>query len=104
MLVKRPEGTFFVHYYNLCLYNRNIAGAIRVGAGRDSIEPGLAEKLTSRNHELDDLFTAETLILKQKKKKKKDDDSSESDNSDDELTEDDGYNYVEKIGVNILSY
>ena len=60
----------------------------------------MAEKLTSRNHELDDLFIAETLILKQKKKKKKDDESSESDCSDEELTEDDGYSYVEKIGVN----
>ena len=78
-------------------FNRNIAGAIRVGAGRDSIQSGLQSSLTSRNHELDDLFQAKSLMLKEKKKKKKDD--SESDDSEDELTEDDGSTYVEKVGV-----
>ena len=101
LLVKRAHLRDSFCTYKFCLFNRNKAGAIR--AGRDSIEPGLAEKLTYRNHELDELFTAETLILQQKQKKKGDD-SSESDCSDDELTEDDGYNYVEKIRVNTISH
>ena len=74
------------------MYNRNIAGAFRVGAGRKSIVSGLAKNLTTRNHQLDDLFRAETLVLKEKKKK--DDDTVE-------VNEEDGYKYVEKVGVSI---
>ena len=68
LLVNRAH--LFVPYYKLCLFNRNIVGAIRVGAGRDSIEPGLAEKLTYRNHELDDLFTAETLFCNKRRRRR----------------------------------
>ena len=79
------------------MYNRNIAGAFRVGAGRKSIVSGLAKNLTTRNHQLDDLFGAETLVLKEKKKK---DDESDTDEAN-ELTEEDGYEDVEKVGVSI---
>ena len=68
-----------------------------MGAGRKSIESGLARSLTERNHQLDHLFRAETLKLKEKKKKKKDaEDSSESE---DDLEIEDGYHFVERIGV-----
>ena len=66
-----------------CIFPRNIFGAIRVIAGRDGVEPGLASSLTSRNHVLEDLFCAKTLTMQQKKKKKKDgaDDDSEEEDS-----------------------
>ena len=57
----------------------------------------MQSNLTSRNYELDDLFQAKSLMLKEKKKKKKYD--SDSDDSEDELTEDDG----QKVGVSIFS-
>ena len=97
-----------------CFFPRNIAGAIRVRAGRDSVEPGLACSLTSRNHVLEDLFCAKTLTMKQKKKKKKDgadDDSEEEDSGEvhevvhggvqDGVQEDDGYRSIQRVGVSI---
>ena len=73
-----------------------MAGAIRVSAGRKSVEPGLASALTARNHMLDEQFEAKTLVMKEKKKKKTEDDS---DQSDDEIEDDDGYLYTERVGV-----
>ena len=65
---------------------RNIATAIRVRAGRNSVQSGLAESLTVRNHILDDLFSSKVLKLKEKKK-------------DDTDVDDDGYRLVDKVGV-----
>ena len=84
--------------FSYLLIFRKIAGAICVGAGRKSIESGLAKSLTERNHQLDHLFRAETLKLKEKKKKD-DEDSSESE---DDLEIDDGYQFIERIGVRLI--
>ena len=72
-----------------------------MGAGRKSIESGLADSLTDRNHMLDHLFKAETLQMKEKKKKKDDDDNEEEDLSDSEaeLEIENGYKYIERVGV-----
>ena len=43
-----------------------IAGAFRVVAGRQSIEPYLDKSLTERNHLLDDMFVAKTLAIAEK--------------------------------------
>ena len=58
--------------------------------------------LTDRNHTLDPLFTPERLRLKKKKKAKKDDDE-ESEESGEEEVDDDGYQFVEKVGVSKIS-
>ena len=88
------------------IFLRNIAGAIRVGAGRKSVESKLAGNLTSRNHLLDNNFSAKTLMMKEKKKKKNEDadeDSDDSDEDQDVLVGEDGLCYVERGGVsNVL--
>ena len=60
----------------------------------------MKKNLTVRNHELDDLFDAKTLVLQEKKKKSDDDDDSVA-STHQEHSEDDGLKYVEKVGVNI---
>ena len=72
-----------------------------MGAGRKSIESGLADYLTDRNHMLDHLFKAETLQMKEKKKKKDDDDDEDEDLSDSEaeLEIENGYKYIERVGI-----
>ena len=72
------------------LHNRNVAGALRVMAGRKSVEPNLTQALHARNHQLDDLFETSKLIMKHKKK--------EEEKSNEE-TQDDGYSLVEHVGV-----
>ena len=73
-----------------------MAGAIRVGAGRKSIEPGLKEVLVDRNHKLDDLFDAHKLVMLEKVKAKDKSDAPEDDYS---LTDDGKFRYIEKTGV-----
>ena len=76
---------------------RKVAGAIRVIAGRKSIEPNLPDSLQTRNHLLDDMFSARTIRVEEKKKKK---DDADSDSSEDDLDGDDAScHYVEKVGV-----
>ena len=48
---------------------RCIAKAMRVGHGRKCVETNLKEKLSDRNHLLDDFFEIRTLEMKQKVKK-----------------------------------
>ena len=50
---------------------RSVAGAIRVKAGRKSIEPHLKEALQDRNKSLRDLFSYKTILMKEKPKKAK---------------------------------
>ena len=82
-----------------------MAGAIRVGAGRNSVESKLASTLTTRNHLLDHNFSAKTLMIEEKKKKKKKDKDEDSDDSidsienQDELLGEGGVCYVERVGV-----
>ena len=83
-----------------------MAGAIRVGAGRNSVKSNLASTLTTRNHLLDHNFSAKTLMIEEKKKKKKDkdenedsDDSIDSSGYQDELLGEGGVCYVERVGV-----
>ena len=45
---------------------RKIAGAIRVRAGRNSVESGLRESLNARNHNLDDLFSEKKIRIQEK--------------------------------------
>ena len=59
--------------------------------GRHSVEPHLKTALKNRNHELDNLFTKETLDMKKKPKKGSSEDVDE-----------DGYVTVERTGVNII--
>ena len=73
-----------------------MAAAIRVVSGRKSVEPNLAESLHSRNHLLDDMFSAR--VVKMQNKKKKDDDIEKD--ADD--YEDNDNEYIEKVGVNIV--
>ena len=73
-----------------------MAAAIRVVSGRKSVEPNLAESLHSRNHLLDDMFSAR--VVKMQNKKKKDDDIEKD--ADD--YEDNDNEYIEKVGVNII--
>ena len=81
-------------------FYRKVAGAIRVAAGRKSVAPNLAESLKSRNHSLDHMFYAKSLMLEEKKKKKSDNESD--DESDEEESSEDGNcQYVEKIGVSL---
>ena len=47
---------------------RSVAGAIRVKAGRNSIEPHLKEALQDRNKSLRDLFSFKTIVMKEKPK------------------------------------
>ena len=87
---------FLLLVLNQSFLHRNIAGAIRVAAGRKSVEPSLASSLTSRNHKLDHLFIAKSLAMKEKKKRNKDTDDEDTDDDDlDDLVDDDGYHYVE---------
>ena len=83
------------------MFPRKIAAGIRVGAGMNSVEPHLATSLKTRNHILDDNFSSKTLMLQQKKKKRKDTDDDEQDDDTDEENEvdEDGCQYVEKVGV-----
>ena len=74
---------------------RNIAGAIRVGAGRKSVQANLAKALTERNHKLDHLYTPKILQLK----KKVNPDADNDEDSIDEILDDAGYKSVEKVGV-----
>ena len=48
---------------------RKIAGAIRVRAGRNSVESGLRESLNARNHNLDDLFSEKKIRIQEKNSK-----------------------------------
>ena len=73
-----------------------MAAAIRVVSGRKSVEPNLAESLHSRNHLLDDMFSAR--VVKMQNKKKKDDDIEKD--ADD--YEDNDNEYIEKVGVNMI--
>ena len=73
-----------------------MAAGIRVVSGRKSVEPNLAESLHSRNHLLDDMFSAR--VVKMQNKKKKDDDIEKD--ADD--YEDNDNEYIEKVGVNIV--
>ena len=79
---------------------RKVAGAIRVAAGRKSVAPNLAESLKSRNHSLDHMFYAKSLMLEEKKKKKADDESDDE-SYEEESLEDGNCQYVEKIGVSL---
>ena len=74
---------------------RKIAGAFRVVAGRKSIEPQLGECLKARNHSLDHLFFAKSILIEEKKKKK----NSDSDDEGGEDLVDEGCLYVERVGV-----
>ena len=69
---------------------------MRVKAGRKCIEPKLEESLRSRNHSLDDDFSAKALMLEDKKKKKK------GDSSDEETNDEESCPFVEKVGVSYL--
>ena len=69
---------------------------MRVKAGRKCIEPKLEESLRSRNHSLDDDFSAKALMLEDKKKKKK------GDSSDEESNDEECCPFVEKVGVSYL--
>ena len=66
-----------------------------MAGGRKSVEPGLAGSLTSRNHLLDDMFSARVIKVEEKKKKS-DDDSDIEDGPDD-----DGVHYIDRVGVRI---
>ena len=80
-------------------FTRKVAAAIRVVGGRKSVEPNLAENLHTRNHLLDDLFSAHLVKMEEKKKKK---DESDID-TDDEVDGTDGsISYVEKVGVGFI--
>ena len=57
----------------------------------------LSKGLVTRNHELDNLFEAREIMMKQKPKSKKDD--SVSDDEDDETIDDDGYRDLPTVGV-----
>ena len=81
---------------------RKVAGAFRVMAGRTSVEPNLAESLKARNHSLDDLFGAKTLMLEEKKRQKKSDIESETESEGDESCEDENCRYVERVGVSLI--
>ena len=70
---------------------------MRVSAGRSCVQPGLASALTERNHILDDLFKAETIVVKERKKRSDED----SENSEDEVGDDDGYLNTERVGVSL---
>ena len=85
-------------------YSRKVAGAIRVIAGRKSIEPNLPNSLQTRNHLLDDMFSARTILVEEKKKKKKDDADSECSSEDDLGGDDASCRYVEKVGVSDVGY
>ena len=74
---------------------RKIAGAFRVVAGRKSIAPKLGECLKARNHSLDHLFSAKSILIEEKKKKK----NSDSDDEGGEDLVDEGCLYVERVGV-----
>ena len=76
-----------------------IAGAFRVVAGRQSIEPYLDKSLTERNHLLDDMFMAKTLAMAEKPKKKKKGDDDDEDDMEDLEVDEEGYRYVERVGV-----
>ena len=90
--------------FYIYIFNRKVAGAIRVVAGRKSVEPNLADDLHARNHILDDMFSARKILIEEKKKKKDDDDEdSDCDSLGQDLEGDDSNcRYVEKIGVSIL--
>ena len=83
----------------MSIYCRNIAGAMRVMAGKSSVQPSLAASLTARNHELDDMFVSKTLTMKEKMKKS---DMEESDEEDKIELDEDGYKSIERIGVIVL--
>ena len=83
---------------------RKIAGAIRVVSGRNSVEPNLAASLQTRNHMLDDFFSARKIVIEEKKKKSTDvdDESEDSEEEEDHLDGDNGCHYVERVGVRYL--
>ena len=74
------------------IINRKIAGAIRVKAGRGSVVPGLNEKLTGRNHSLDDYFTEKKVHIRERVQ-------SNDDEDDDNLTADGLFKCSERTGV-----
>ena len=51
--------------------SRNIAAAVRVVAGRRSVETDFSQALVDRNHCLDNFFDAKEVMMKEKPKKKK---------------------------------
>ena len=68
-----------------------------MAGGRKIVEPGLAGSLTTRNHLLDDMFSARVIQVEEKKKKSDD----ESDTEDDPDGNDEGVRYIERTGVRI---
>ena len=68
-------------------------------AGRKAVEPNLADSLKTRNHLLDDMFSAKTIIMKEKKKKPKATDDDDDISDEEEAVDSDGYHIVEKVGV-----
>ena len=70
------------------LIYRKLAGAIRVKAGRKSIEPDLRIKLKERNEYLKDLFISKSIEMKEKIK------VGENATSEDGCSQ-----YVNKVGV-----
>lgn len=75
-----------------------IATAIRVVGGRKSVEQGLAESLTERNQYLKELFTSKILKMREKKKGDQPDDDKAG-NLVGDVLEQDGYQWVDKVGV-----
>ena len=75
-----------------------IATAIRVVGGRKSVEQGLAESLTERNQYLKELFTSKILKTREKKKGDQPDDDKAG-NLVGDVLEQDGYQWVDKVGV-----
>ena len=70
-----------------------MAGAIRVVAGRKSIQSNLGDALKTRNHSLDHLFSSKTLNIEIKRNKCE----SDSEDSEGEIHEE--KSYIEKVGV-----
>ena len=73
---------------------RKIAGAIRVRAGRNSVESGLRESLNARNHNLDDLFSEKKKTIQEK--------ISKNDEASGNITADGKIREAEKLGVSII--
>ena len=61
------------------------------------MEPHFKQSLVSRNHQLDDLFSAKTFTMEEKKKKAKND--CEEGSEEEEGPCKSGYQLVERVGV-----
>ena len=74
---------------------RAVAASIRQQGGRNAVETGFSESLTTRNKELQFLFESKTIRMKEKSKEKLQGDL---------IPDDRGYIDIETIGVTNKQY